>query len=327
VSMMTSILGIVTLDWRGVVFPPDPTSFEEGVLDENWKKEQAKYSRQIVEFNRLNKEYNAKLKSYVDSAAPDGYDDLKHKLQDLEPRIDEAYRNSQEIIIERQKSSIETEWDKMWNHAGKIQEQLNIKTKIPVKTINEYAYISANKDSVDVNGNKVYSVDDIVTANTFLNRLPPEDRENYDKMNKIIQAAYDFSDGIPREKYHGLTPEFALNAAIDYAKNNLGLQIETLKIVELDERDKKIELAKRQAEQETKATPMPANQLGVNDKSIEDTTSGFEKKVERLKVLTNIIKVNPTNFWKNPSNKLLQDEYNALSKDYLAMVKSKERTL
>jgi len=220
--------------------------------------------------------YEQQLDNYKSTGKPEYVKNLEKELTELKAKTNEAYDYTKQESSNIAQGKHDNAWKDVWTKTKEFQNRLGLKTSVDIEAINYYTDIIINRNSVDEAGALKHSESDVSEAQSFINKLPKADTDNYSKAVKIVNKFFDFNGELPRVKYSDLDENSVIDGIIK--KNNI--QIDNVKRVDLTPAEKADALAKQQKKNDEHVSGMPAGSMGAGDEKLGESLSKDEKRIK-----------------------------------------------
>jgi myosin heavy subunit len=229
--------------------PPDPTNYEEGVVDSKFEEDQ--------------KAYYTALDAY-ESARDAEVEALRKQIETIAPKVDEVHGFVSKNTQAETQTRTDTAWSAMWDKdIPAFQEEFGLKTTVSVK---------AMSDNWAIVSNPAADAADKDRAKKFLDALPPSDHQAYAKVSKAVNVKYNFASGVPQQNYRTFRGALFENDLLD--EYNYSRPVDPSKA------DRNAAMTNLHRQESESATVLSGAGLGAADPLLSGTKTVDEERQE-----------------------------------------------
>ena len=250
--------------------PPDPAKFADqgGVVSDEYQAAVADYSKKLF----------AVIK------------DMRTTLKEVKPKLEQTERFVNESATATAQTKRAEATNVLNSTTTELQKTLFLETSVPWETINNQVLILQDVSSTP---------EAKAAAQGFINSLPKEDVEKFNKLHQAVSMAFDFSTGTPQARYDVKSHQFKgalIDAGFTIKAEPGAVDLEKL----------------HQTQQDKGISGLPPNQVGSDEPPLSTAITGKEKQ-DRLALLNRMRAEDPVGF-RNDSAKW--HEYIELRKQF-----------
>lgn len=271
---------------------PNPKDYDEGLLDERYSDDLARYNQELTEYSKK-----------AGDTPPKWARDILETVSDVRKKADEAYNFATTQTQQSVESQIDKGWDQMWEKTQEIQKKLGLDTgKLEPKTLNHYVLRAANTPGPD--GSTPYSPEEQANAKAYLSQVDKSHMDNFNKLSSVVSTYFRFDDEVP-QKVYDLPDETVLPGIVQ----KLGLNVNV--VVPADNVDPVVALSNKQQTDSLSETATLSNDLG-NPQDTVQTDLSFNDKAEKFNTMSETYRMNARRCEADPE---FMAEFTALKKE------------